>query len=156
MNLYNEKLAPLENFPPAGEVFLVDLDKDGLHRVVCNVSTTILSEKCFFNFKIVSTLLSKDIQSLFFIDSGEILQTPSTSNMKLFSLSDRAQNMSARGIPCKVPEVVSSINFFLDLLIKRACRLFICQIIDEFGNRIVDLADMLHQQIWFTVHRIEK
>ncbi|XP_055305143.1 uncharacterized protein LOC129569919 [Sitodiplosis mosellana] len=110
LNLYDEKLTRLENIPP-GEVFLVDFGNDGLHRVVCN-----------------------DIQSsLFFIDSGEIMQMSSATGLKMFSLSQRAQKMSARGIPCKIIEVL-----------------------DELDNQINDLTEILYEQIWFTVHHIDE
>lgn len=42
MNLYDERETLLENVPPPGEVFSVDLGSDGLHRAVCNVSDFII------------------------------------------------------------------------------------------------------------------
>lgn len=36
LNLYHEKVARLEEFPPPGQVFAIDFGRDGLHRAVCN------------------------------------------------------------------------------------------------------------------------
>lgn len=116
MNLYDEILAVLEKFPSAGEVFLVDLGNDGFHRVVCNVSALKLSKSNNFSpiqFKNVFFITLKENLSLLFIDSGEILQMPSLSDLNIFSLSDRAQKMSARGIPCKVTEVLLVFLLFI-------------------------------------------
>ena len=108
MNLYDEKLARLENIPPAGEVFLIDFGEDGLHRVVCNVSAvfkTYVLHTFFHNQNFIIPSLKAAHSSLFFIDSGEIIQMSSAPDLKMFSLSKRAQKMSARGIPCKIIEV---------------------------------------------------
>lgn len=48
VNLYDGKLAPLEKFPPAGEVFSVDLGSDGLHRAVHNVSFVVIDSTLIF------------------------------------------------------------------------------------------------------------
>lgn len=75
---------------------------------------------------------------LLFIDSGEIIQISPKFKFKMYSLSERAQKMSARGIPCKVIEVL-----------------------DEFEKPINDdmfniISLIVHQEIWFTVHYIDK
>lgn len=114
MNLYDEKLACLENIPPAGEVFLIDFGEDGLHRVVCNVSVifkTYVQHTLFYHGNFIIPLLKTAHSSLFFIDSGEIIEMSSAPDLKMFSLSKRAQNMSARGIPCKIIEVFTRIHF---------------------------------------------
>lgn len=42
MNLLNEQMAVVKEFPPPGEVFLVDLGDDGFHRVVRGVNVSIV------------------------------------------------------------------------------------------------------------------
>lgn len=45
-NLPDEKVALLEDFPPSGEVFAVDLGEDGLHRAVYN-NDVCIAPHCF-------------------------------------------------------------------------------------------------------------
>lgn len=47
----------------------------------------------------------KGNQSLLFIDSGEVMHGVVESDLTIFSLSEKAQNISARAIPCTVIEV---------------------------------------------------
>ncbi|XP_031632213.1 uncharacterized protein LOC116346353 isoform X2 [Contarinia nasturtii] len=112
MNLYNEKLTRLDTIPPAGVVFLVDLGFEGFHRAVCNI---------------------QNINTLLLIDIGEIMQVSSAADVKMFSLSSRAQELSARAINCTVLEIF-----------------------DEYENRISDFTKMLNQQIWFAVYEVGK
>lgn len=40
-DLTDEIVSPLAYFPAAGEVFALDLDVDGIYRVVCNANVSV-------------------------------------------------------------------------------------------------------------------
>lgn len=52
---------------------------------------------------------------MFFIDSGEI-QDVTNTNFNMYSISDRAQRLSARAIPCDVVGVALSLSLSLEFL----------------------------------------
>lgn len=48
---------------------------------------------------------SKETNSLFFIDLGYIMEMACESDLEMFKLSENAQQMTSRAIPCKVVQV---------------------------------------------------
>lgn len=95
-------------FPPPNEVFLVDLGDDGFHRAVCSakVSIILLFVKLgtFLHFSKQIHYL-KDNNAVLLIDIGHVMEITAANDLEIYSLSEKAQQMSARAIPCKVVEV---------------------------------------------------
>lgn len=106
-HLTNEKVSPMTDLPPAGTVFAIDLDDDGFHRVVCNDDVSAAWMILPFDFdcwSVKKIFISFKANKLFLIDCGEVIDVDDTQ-LKLFSLSNKAQKTSAKAIPCTVVQV---------------------------------------------------
>lgn len=123
-NLLGEKVDILQDLPPPGQIFAIDFGDDGLHRAVSS-DTVSISSIIFFRISLqirfctriqiskneIRLILSKVNQTLFFIDCGEIVEDLDLNKFKICSLTERAQNATARAIPCEVTRVCQYLHF---------------------------------------------